>query len=228
MPERIVHVSSTILEFESRPHAEAAADELPAEVPLGTPIGGRPPKYAAYGPPEPEHPSNVRNWFGFEVQGRHVVSVQLGAVGEVDRSEELLALLELSNQQAGSLERSGLRTANGQKSVQLTGGDRPNGGRCLGRRCLRRASGGGACPGRRSESRERVDHPSGLPWRWALFQEVRPRFGVRRLLASPSRSGPCADWWPRASLRSFCCARGGGRCGRGRPTKRGGPGRVIP
>ncbi|HEV2071330.1 MAG TPA: hypothetical protein VGR26_16185 [Acidimicrobiales bacterium] len=57
----------------------------------------------AYGPPKQEHPSDVRSWFGFKVEGRHVVSVELGAVGKVDRSEELLALLELSNQQAGSL-----------------------------------------------------------------------------------------------------------------------------
>ena len=103
VPERIVHVSSTILEFESRPDAEAAVDKLRAEVPLGPPIGGAPPGYAAYGPPEQEHPSDVRSWFGFKVEGRHVVSVELGAAGEVDRSEEFLALLELSNQQAGSL-----------------------------------------------------------------------------------------------------------------------------
>ena len=72
-------------------------------MPLGTPIGRPPPGYAAYGPPEQEHPSDVRSWFGFEVQGRHVVSVQLGAVGEVDRSKEFLVLLELTNQQSGSL-----------------------------------------------------------------------------------------------------------------------------
>ncbi len=47
---------------------------------------------------------------------------------------------------------------------------------------------------RATRSRWMVDDPSGLPRRWALSEPVRPRFGVQRLLATPSGTAPCADW----------------------------------
>lgn len=61
VPEHIVHVNSTILEFESHADAEAAVEKLRAELPLGTPIGGTPPGYAAYGPADQQHRSEVRS-----------------------------------------------------------------------------------------------------------------------------------------------------------------------
>ena len=101
VPNMVVRVTSTVLEFSDPATAEAASRSLTDQLGDLRPLGDGPGGFDLFGPVDRAHPTDLQSWLAVRVSGSRLEGVQLDAAGDEDRRLQLVSLVEMRAESSG-------------------------------------------------------------------------------------------------------------------------------